>query len=70
MNHDIVHCKGGIIEIKDNRVSGVLKECPMKETCYRYIAYLDIKNKPINIDMLVPSKVPCDLYIKEKSLNK
>lgn len=32
MKHDITHCKGG--------------KCPMKETCYRYLAYLDlIENK-------------------------
>lgn len=30
MNHDITHCKG------DN--------CPKKETCHRYKAYLDIPN--------------------------
>ena len=30
MNHDVTHCQG------DN--------CPKKETCYRYKAYLDIPN--------------------------
>lgn len=66
MNHDIAHCKGGIVRIKDNRISEVLRECPLKETCYRYIAYLEIKGKPTNVDILAPLEVPCDLYIEEK----
>lgn len=32
MQHDITHCKGG--------------DCPLKETCYRYIAHLDLKENP------------------------
>ena len=32
MQHDISHCKGG--------------DCPLKETCYRYIAHRDIVDNP------------------------
>lgn len=32
MNHDISHCRGG--------------ECPLKDTCYRYLAYYELKENP------------------------
>ena len=32
MQHDISHCKGG--------------ECPLKDTCYRYLAYKELKENP------------------------
>lgn len=32
MNHDISHCKGG--------------KCPLKDTCYRYLAYKELKENP------------------------
>ena len=43
MNHDITHCRG--------------IDCPVKDTCYRYIAYLDaIKTDQGYITILVQNK--------------
>lgn len=33
MNHDIAHCKG--------------KACPMKKTCYRYLAYRELIDRKV-----------------------
>ena len=34
MNHDIIHCDG--------------LECPLRDTCMRYMAYLDLKENEYN----------------------
>lgn len=55
MNHDITHCEG--------------KYCPLKETCYRYMAYLELKDIDINALMFIkpPHKDgKCEFYNKCK----
>ena len=43
MDHDITHCRG--------------IDCPVKDTCYRYIAYQDaVKNDIGYISILIPNK--------------
>ena len=51
MNHDITHCSGTDIliesEIIKNKERPFVKGriiCPMRDTCHRYKAYLDIPN--------------------------
>ena len=49
MNHDITHCRGN--------------DCPIKEQCYRYLAYKDI-NKPMLISVTAPiyKNGSCELF--------
>ena len=51
MNHDITHCNQD--------------KCPKKDTCYRYQAWMDIKNNKMDglYSMLKPAKIPCELYM-------
>ena len=43
MNHDITHCRG--------------IDCPVKDTCYRYIAYQEaVKNDLEYISVLIQNK--------------
>ena len=52
MNHDIAHCRQ--------------TDCPLKETCYRYIAYLDaVKQELTYISVFKPlekAKDKCEFY--------
>ena len=43
MNHDITHCNGD--------------SCPVRETCHRYNAYLDLQ-KPTNFNEVFREHVP------------
>ena len=49
MDHDITHCRGN--------------DCPVKEQCYRYLAYKDI-NKPMLISVTAPiyKNGSCELF--------
>lgn len=49
MNHDITHCRGN--------------DCPIKEQCYRYLAYKDI-NEPMLISVTAPiyKNGSCELF--------
>ena len=48
MNHDITHCKN--------------ENCKDKDKCYRYLAYLEIKEKNIEgcFSMFMPKEPPKD----------
>lgn len=49
MNHDITHCKGG--------------ECPLKEHCYRYKAYLEPYDYPKSVFNDPPyNETQCNYY--------
>lgn len=53
-SHDITHCGRN--------------DCPKCNTCHRYLMYLDAKEKKINyISLVVPDKVPCEIYWEEKN---
>ena len=49
MDHDITHCRGN--------------DCPVKEQCYRYLAYKDI-NEPMLISVTAPiyKNGSCELF--------
>lgn len=49
MVHDVAHCK--------------MEDCPKKDTCYRYQAWLEIKGTDCLIAVLMPKKVPCEYYM-------
>jgi len=40
MNHEIAHCDGVAF------ISNERSICPMRAKCYRYAAFLDLKNVP------------------------
>ena len=53
--HDITHCEGD--------------SCSLKETCYRYMAYLELKDIDINALMFIkppPKDGKCEFYNKCK----
>ena len=53
MNHDITHC--------------IASDCPKKDTCFRYIAYLDAKKHNMGlISVTQPEEKPCKLYWEDK----
>lgn len=61
MTHDITHCNGTMQ--KDI--------CPKRDDCYRYLAYLDALKKNIQyIYMLIPTKLPCDLFWENEKIVK
>ena len=65
MNHDITHCQGVIGKLPEDKLSSKLDMhvCPRRETCYRYLMYLDaIKCKLQQISVNLPEEVPCHLY--------
>jgi len=56
MNHDITHCEN--------------KECKDKDKCYRYLAYIEIKQKKIDgiFSVFRPKELPkrkeeCELFM-------
>lgn len=54
MNHDITHC--------------IASDCPKKDTCFRYIAYLDAKKHNMGlISVTQPEEKPCKLYWEDKN---
>ena len=53
MEHDITHCIGGY--------------CPLKEKCYRYLAYQEKVDYPVAVVSGIPyDKInnSCDLFFK------
>lgn len=51
MNHAITHC--------------MASDCPEKDTCFRYIAYLDAKRHNMEYVWITqPEEKPCKLYVK------
>lgn len=69
MNHDIVHCKGQINKLPNDELSSRLdvQICPKRETCYRYLAYLDAQNTKMQyISIILPKEVPCTRYWPNK----
>ena len=54
MNHDITHCSGTDVLFPTTK-DVIHKTCPKRETCYRYKAYLDLRNYENSVvSMLFP----------------
>ena len=68
MNHDITHCSGTNNFLDEN--AKII--CPKRNTCHRYIAYIDLENYFKNTDSSLVSMTrydenkECKLYWKEK----
>ena len=78
MNHDITHCSGTDITFSNDKQRFVEGKviCDRRDTCHRYIAYLDLFN--IEDSVLVSMNLSpknCidnsyDMYLKETKINK